>query len=416
MFESVFLHLSTKDVIALVAKAHERVLLLMPGITLEIASALINTSKKIGKHNVMIILDVDEKVARHGYGNFDAVTLLSENDIHVRVEQGLRNCVLIVDYIGYAFFSPPMLIEILDERAVGINAIKLLREQVEVISKELLLTDNNQQDNLSLPLIGSQTLTKDKLDTVSAALEANPPQQFDLARKVNVFNAFVEFVELRLIGLQIKRYTVQLPKGLVLALRDDATAKRLMTSFKLVSEESRVAKDAAMIEKKVKVLRELYTKSLGDSLGSVMLRSKRPALQKKVDALSEEIKCFQIKVVERLNNEIQQSQKKLVEGLWQSVKRAKPQELEAQIDGPITNDLVKRYVDRELSKVFPSADELVSEMRLELIVKGVTYDMLTNPNFQERVRKAYEFVDFDKPFAEFEAAPIAQTPPACYRG
>lgn len=107
-----------------------------------------------------------------------------------------------------------------------------------------------------MPQVGKEGLSNEQMQRVKESLDANPPQKFDLVRKVNVFNAVIEFVELRLTGLHIARHTVQLPRDLVLALRDDATAKRLLTTFKLVSNESKVAKEAAEIDQRVRTIRE----------------------------------------------------------------------------------------------------------------------------------------------------------------
>ena len=44
-------------------------------------------------------------------------------------------------------------------------------------------------------------------------------------------------------------------------------------------------------------------------------------------------------------------------------------------------------------------------MKLETVEKGVTYATLCNPEFQERVRSAFPYENWDKPFREFDAAP-----------
>lgn len=439
MSEPLLVHLGTGDIATYIHGAQRRVALCMPGLTQAVAAAVVNVSKKLGRAAVTVVLDVDDRVARHGYGEFDALTLLMESGVDVRTEGGLRTCLLIADGKGYSFFAPPMLVETQDEESVGVNAMRLLPDQVEAVVRAVGAPAQDepsdgpspvppkrpeQPDKLpaaggsdqgvpptnakSVPEVGVSPVTPQKLEAVRAALELNPPQKFDLARKVNVFNAYIEFVEIRLIGLHVGRYTVQLPKGLGLALQDDATARRLLTTFKLVSEDSKVAKEAVAIDKKVRQLREVYTRSLGEGLGSVMLRSKRAGLEKAIGTLKDEISVFQAKVVERLDREIALSRKNLVDGLWQAVKRAKPQELEAQVSGPITSELAKRYVDMELAQVFPDAKSLISEMRLEFIVKGVTYEVLKSLDFQDKVRKAFPLDSFDKPFTEFQAAPSIQ--------
>jgi hypothetical protein len=257
------------------------------------------------------------------------------------------------------------------------------------------------------PQIGKDELSSAQMQQVKESLDANPPQKFDLARKVNVFNSFIEFVELRLTGLHIARHTVQLPRDLVLALRDDATAKRLLTTFKLVGDESKVAKDAAEVDQRVRALRERFTRSLGDGLGSVILRSKRQEFSAEVQAIQDAIAKFQTKVLERLEKELADSRKKLVEGLLPAVKKSTPLALQAQISGKPTAEVLRRYLDDELTRVFPSAQSLIGEMKLECVPKAVTYETLSNQEFQERVRAAFPYENWDKPFREFEAAPTA---------
>ena len=76
---------------------------------------------------------------------------------------------------------------------------------------------------VAVPL-ANNVLSAEQVKKVEAELVNNPPQRFDLARTLNVFNAYIEFIELRLTGMQITRHTVKLPQDLILALRDEAGA------------------------------------------------------------------------------------------------------------------------------------------------------------------------------------------------
>ena len=180
----------------------------------------------------------------------------------VRVEPGLRTSVLICDETGIAFFTPPMLVETQDDQHIGANALELHPGQVRALLESFFPPAPPDGQPAPPPELGKRTLSMQHMQRVKTALDANPPQKFDLARKVNVFNAFIEFVELRLTGLHIGRHTVQLPSDLVLALRDDATTRRLLTTFKLVSDDSKVAKEATEIDQKLRSVRERYTRSL----------------------------------------------------------------------------------------------------------------------------------------------------------
>ena len=400
-----FLHLSSESAARLIHGAHDRVVYCAPGLQQSLAAALVNARKHLGRDLVRVVLDVDDATARMGYGDFEAVALLKEGDVDVRVEPGLRTCVMVCDGTGFAFFTPPMLVELQDDLHVGANAMALQPAQVQSVLGSFFPPATSSGQPASAPELGKQELSGQQMQEVKTALDANPPQKFDVARKVNVFNAFIEFVELRLTGLHIGRHTVQLPRDLVLALRDDATAKRLLTTFKLVSDESKVAKEAGEVDQKVRALREKYTRSLGESLGSVILRSKRKDFAGEVEAVSAAIKKFQQKVVERLEKELADSRRKLVEGLLPAVKKSQPPALTAQVSGKPSADVIRRYLDDELARVFPTAQSLVGEMKLECVLKGVTYETLNNSEFQGRVRAAFPYENWDKPFREFEAAP-----------
>ena len=400
-----FLHLSSELAAQLIHGAKGQVIYCAPGLQQPLAAALVNVRRQLGRDVVRVVLDVDDSTARMGYGDFEAVALLKEGDVDVRVEPGLRTCVLVCDDKGFAFFTPPMLVELQDDQHVGANALALQPDQVKALLASFFPPAPLSGQPAPAPELGKQPLSTQQMQQVKTALDANPPQKFDLARKVNVFNAFIEFVELRLTGLHIARHTVQLPRDLVLALRDDATAKRLLTTFKLVSDESKVAKEAAEIDQKVRALREKYTRSLGDGLGSVILRSKRQDFTNEVGAIRTAIEKFQQKVLERLEKELGDSRKKLVDGLLPAVKKATPPALQAQVSGKPSVDVLKRYLDDELTRVFPTAKDLVGEMKLEWVPKGVTYETLNNPDFQKRVRDAFPYENWDKPFREFEAVP-----------
>ena len=353
-------------------------------------------------------MDVDDVTARLGYGDFDAVAMLSEEGINVRVEPGLRVSVVVCDSIGFLFTTPPMLVEVQDEKHVGVNAVRMIPEQVSKILETVVPCKESSEDESSVSPIGKEVLTKERANAVMTALAENPPQKFDLARKVNVFNSFIEFADLRTTGLHITRHTVKLPRELMTALRDDATTRRILTTFRLVDEDSKVAKEAAMIDLKVRRLRETFTRSLGDDIGSVMLRTSREDFAKGVDELKTEISDFQSKVVVRLQKEIDSSLKKLVEGLLPAVRTTTPEALRGQISGPPTDAIRRRFLDAELRKVFPEAKGLVKEMKLDWISKGVTYESLSDDDFQLRVRELFPYVDWRQPFSEFEAVPASE--------
>ena len=192
-------------------------------------------------------------------------------------------------------------------------------------------------------------------------------------------------------------------------MRDEATSRRLRTSFNLVDGNSKVGRDAESIETRVRHLRDRFVRPIGD-LGTITLRSKRGEVDALIEAIRADIERFRDSVVERLTQEIDASRAKLVVGLTPALRKKPPQDLLDQVSGKVTTEHLARYLARRLADVFPRAQTLVGDMRLECVRKGVTYETLASGDFQEKVREAFPYEDWDKPFAEFTAAQAVQMP------
>lgn len=465
---NVFANLISDSICKLLNESRSRAIYCSPGITQEVAAQLIAVSKRIGAERVRAILDVSTQSARLGYGEFDGVSLLREAGLEVRQESGLRLSVMIADAVGYAFSLPPLLVEDVTEVKGAHNAIRLEDAQLEAliaavapdVPRQARPSPSDSEPNFKpasefgsasesfseaklspesdapaahksspepppvpptieetsatsasparTPEIGARIATEERISEVRSELERNPPQKFVLARKVNVFNAYIEFVELSLSGTHVLRHTVQLPRELVLATRDSDTQKRVQASFKLVDESSKLGKDAKMLASKVNELRTAYVHPLG-TLGAVILRPKRQEFVAKVEGIRKDIEHFKQTARERLAREIESSMDRLVKGLLPILKDNPPRELLDQISGKPSAKVLTQYIHDRLQSVLPDPDDLVGEMKLELAFKGVTYETLTNPDFQRRIRAEFPYEDFEKPFEEFTAAQAEQT-------
>src|SRR5690606_34891555 len=70
---------------------------------------------------------------------------------------------------------------------------------------------------------------------VEQQLKQCPPQPFDLTRRLRVYAAHIEFVELRLTGCNIGRRTIAIPPDLV-GLTDEKTRRLLESKFRILAE------------------------------------------------------------------------------------------------------------------------------------------------------------------------------------
>ncbi len=250
--------------------------------------------------------------------------------------------------------------------------------------------------------VGSEPVSAELLTKTQTNLEQAPPIPFDIARQVRVFEPYIQYVEINLKGCHIERRTVELPKSIQGLDPSADLSSRLHTTFDLIEKSSGVS--SAQMEAEVKELRE-QTRSLGKPWGRVLLRSKRPLFDKSVSVIRDKLAEHKKNVQEKLKEVLDDSRNRLIQHFRPLVQKTPPTNLLAQItnDAP-TDEQIDMWLDQELDRTFPKAEDLMSEMSLDVQFRDVTYETLNQDGFAEKLRQAYPMVDWDKPFTEFDAA------------
>jgi len=251
--------------------------------------------------------------------------------------------------------------------------------------------------------IGQTELPLTTLESTDAALHLAPPIAFDVARQVRVFEPYIQYVEISLTGCAIERHRVEVPKSIQ---RIDAEAEinaRLRTTFELIEKNSAVSSKA--LEDELKQIRDNFTRPLGKPWGRVLLRSTRPLFDERITRFKQRLAEHKKAVEESLSQYLEKSRDQLVEYFLPLVRQSPPDVFLGQITTPKpSDDQIRSWLGFELEKVFPEPQDLVTEMKLDIQFRDVTYETLNEEGFGETLRKAYPQVNWDKPFDEFDAA------------
>lgn len=412
MTHSLLTSLSDRKAAALVSRAQNRVVYAVPGIQPGTAAALAELKNSRPGVSITVSLDFDERTLRMGYGTLAAVDKLREADLDITYSPGFRAAILIVDDEGWSFTPTALYLEAEPQSDETPNAIRLSSGQV----RELLLrlcpsareeaiaaaASPEEASRLSsIPLeVSELPIFEVHYEEVKSALEAAPPVKFDVARQVRVFEPYLQYVEIKLTGVAIQKHKVALPKSLQQLATSKELKDRLRTTFDLVEKGSSLS--SKEMDDKVAKLR-LFTPSLGERLGRVMLKSARPLFDKRLDELKAELATFQERVKQELQTKLDESCDLVAEYFLPIALNNPPDELVARLH-PINAETVKRWLQRELEKAFPTADKLIHEMRLDAQFKDVTWETLNDPDFGDALRKAFPDVDWDKPFHDYQAA------------
>jgi len=237
------------------------------------------------------------------------------------------------------------------------------------------------------------------LERSNDELTANPPQRFDIARKLWVFNTRFEFVEFELRGLSLSRKRVSVPSDLLGLAKQPHAQKLLRSTFQLID-----AKDE-MSGERVTRLKQFIAKKYLITLpgfGAVILRNNKQEFLVAVRALERYIHRFQRRLRKQLQGAIEANKKVLTAALLPTVTNSPPGRWKRFLGDECGPEAIFRVLDRELTDAFGRSEDLFAEMKVKAVFKGVTYELLTDPEFMRVVARQMPLVE--ELHEEFEVA------------
>lgn len=382
---------------ALVLRARRRLVILAPALSNEVAASVEVQWRRLGANAVSVVLDVDAEVYRLGYGDADALTRLeraaAELGTTLNRQLGIRIGIVIADDETLVYSPTPLLIEAGPRRGSAPNAIRLVSPPANVERELGRGPDGNKEQT-----IGLDKADKSRIAQVQQNLATNPPQKFDVARSVRVFNAAFEFVDFELAGTFIDRKTVPIPKHLS-GVGDKQTQEQLRTSFRILPPDHKLSgehlqKDKALIAKK-------YLRMI-TGYGNVVLRSRKAEFEKDVEKLRADVQAFAAQVKGQLQGEMDKNRDALFKAFLPHIKRRPPQQWCSSDGTKPDADTLRQFLHDELTRAFGTADQLIKQMEVTVVYKGVTFELLTNEKFLAVARNAVP--ELSKLYDEFDAA------------
>lgn len=412
--EPLFCTLSSGDIARFIESAKASVCYAAPGVQDEVGQALLAFMARTGPEMLTVSLDFDERVMRMGYGTISAALSLRDAGVVVRSAPGLRMGLVVVDDAGYLFTPTPLYLEAEPASSAAPNAMRMSREQVaealarlspaaKAIAKAQAPTPEEKRRIEALPVdVGSEELSDAAVAAVAGSLEKAPPVNFDLARQVRVFEPYLQYVELSLAGAAIQRHRLAIPASIQRLGGSKEIEGRLRTTFELIEKGGKLS--SKPLEDALNEIRKNFTPSLGKDHGRVVLKAAKPHLVKRLNEFCERLAWHQTEVEEELQQHLNVSRQQIIDYYVPRVIENPPDALRGGLIGKPTHDDARRWLDDELDRVFPDADSLIQEMKLEVNFKDVTYETLKREDFLASVKEAFPRVDWDRPYNEFKAA------------
>lgn len=417
--DALFCTLTSAKIAELICSAKRSVCYAGPGIQTEVAVAMGVAAKLLNPEMLTVCLDFDERVMRMGYGNIVAVKLLRDAGIVVRSAPGLRTAIIIADDTGFIFTPTPLYLEAEPAYGAAPNAMRMSKEQVaealarlspaaKAIAVAQAKTPEEVRRIESLPVdVGSNQVTNEDLAEVSISLAEAPPVNFDLTRQVRVFEPYLQYVELSLSGAAIQRHRLAIPTNIQKLGGSEDLEGRLRTTFDLIEKGGKFS--SKPLEDALNDIRKNFMPSLGKYHGRVVLKAAKPHLLKRLEEFRKKLESHQESVTAELQQHLDDSREKIVDYYKQRVIDTPPDALLGQLlSGKPSSADAQRWLTVELDRVFPTAESLIQEMKIEECYKDVTFETLNRDGFLESVKTAFPNVDWEKAYREFRAAGESQ--------
>jgi hypothetical protein len=388
-----------KILIELIKSAGKRLIFMTPGMSKEVAEAFCSKWQELGAQAATVIIDADPEVCRLGYGTVDALSFLFRKAENiggaVHQQPGIRIALLVADEKTIIYSPPPLLIEAGKTVDTQPNAIVLDFTPPAVAAAIGAGEKGSEEQKIGLSKVKAETIQNVKNDLVN-----NPPQSFDIARKIRVFNSRIEFVEFKMEGLYIARKTVRIPSDLVGLAKDEKTKRLLHSSFQLIDNV-----DTELSGKNIATMKDEIAKKyliVLPNFGTVILRENKEAFQKAIADLKESISDFQKDIEKRLQKGIDENRKALLNALSPAVIKNCPERWIKYLGKNPTENSIKERLDSELAKIFGSAKRIISKMEVIAMFKGVTYEMLNDDKFIKILQEKFPNLKFV--YEEYDAA------------
>lgn len=413
MLNSLFQSLDFAGMAQAIRTAQQSVCYAAPGIHIEVANAIAEAAQRLGPELVTVCLDFDERVLRMGFGDLAAVKILREADVQISSTPGLRTGLLLVDHQGYIFTPTALYLETDRRSADAPNALRLSKEQVtealarlspaaKVIAIALASTaEDKDKIRLQAVEIPSVPITREQFVSIEKSLQEVPPVKFDVARQVRVFNAYLQYVELKLSGAAIQRRRLAIPKSIQKLGGSEGLEGRLKTTFELIEKGGTLS--SKHLEEKLNEIRKNFTPSLGKDHGRVTLKTSKAYLDQRLSAFQDELKAHQLRVQKELQKYLDDSRKQVVDYYLPKAVKNPPDVLLGRLT-EVSEEGAHTWLESELDRVFPKADALIQKMQLDIRYKDVTFETLNQQDFLVAVKEAFPQVDWDKAYTEYQAA------------
>jgi len=391
--------LNYQNIIDLLLGAKHHLFISSPGISDEIAEAIINTGKEV---RIIVIIDNSEESIRNGFGDIKAIEKLKKADIEIVECPGNLISFIIADEVGYYIFPQS---RIFVENPVGPNAVKIDPFTIQMLLLHFIPEENNA--DLFIPNkkavinesidhfldsygelkhfgknVLSQEFDEKTFQDIQNKLKVNPPLAPDLQRKINTYTAKIQFVELKFTGGHIDNIIVQLPKK-AMPIESDELKKLLETRIKMFHNLDANPEFEKFIKLKSEevVLRNKYLIPITCRQGKSILKiEQKEEFKSELEKLRKKALGLNIVLIEILEG----GKLNTIDILRKELKTLLTKNEPAEIKFIQSEDIKQRKLDELINSIissirFPDVQKLINKISIDDLYFDLTWNDFKDP-------------------------------------
>ena len=237
------------------------------------------------------------------------------------------------------------------------------------------------------------TITKKDVENAEQAIEEHPPHDYAKEHEIMVYSAFVGYIEMSLVGAsRAEGPRLKIPNELVeRGLGESEVRKRINESVRIDLEDE-VDTSVREINARVKAIRLLYTRSLGEPHGRIYRKRQRKELDGHLNDLKREI----AKANSELGEKIETAFKRRIDDLAETYSSQT-----AQGELP---ELNKETISRLLHKAWTRRGAVRrGEIKLEVTFKDLTWETLQDEALRHRIIDQFPDLEQSMLYREYRA-------------
>jgi hypothetical protein len=338
-----------------------------------------------------------------GYGDPEALTIIREASksemFDLREQPGVRIGVVIADNRTMVFAPVSRNVEAGSVTEEKPNAIMLDGGATEKLAEAAGAAEGEAE-------VGITGMEPTRVAQMTADLKNNPPKPFDLTRKLRVFTAAAEFVELKVSNYQLSKRRVTLPEEFVGV--GDATLKERISGqirapldgigaqaikIEVDGHQEELLVDEAFIERERKEIEDTFTYVLPKK-GRLILKRDRADFDRQIARFEQIVTKFRDALKASIDTAREGFQSQMLKEYAERWKVNPPNFLKRRSGGE-DPDRIKAEILNRADVLFSA---IVNFAAPEVIVnyKGIVIEDIEDPDFRSMLRTAMEKARVDQ--------------------